>query len=117
MHKKNKCLVAYAVDTVTVEYCLKYSSYFTVKNLPQPLRQSSFFNISWSNLCDYPHDTGLLHSYHKATLYTRSFLSVPYVNSTDCLLMQSLGLIQHAVRSGAKGSSWLPSALDQASCC
>lgn len=89
VHKKNKCLVAYAVDTVTVEYCLKYSSYFTVKNLPQPLRQSSFFNISWSNLCDYPHDTGLI-----------AFISQSYFIHAQlpfCTLCQQHRLFAHAV--------------------
>lgn len=97
--------------------CLKYRNYFSVRNLPRTLRQSSFFNVSRSNfLCDYPHDNSFLRSYPKATLCVRSFLSVPCVNSTGCLLMQSLGLIQQAMRSGASlllaslnfGSGFLP---------
>lgn len=45
---------------------------------------------------------GFLHSYHKATLCMLSFLFVPCVNSTDCFLVQSLGLIQQAMGSGAR---------------
>lgn len=35
-------------------HCLKYSHYFSVRNLPWSSRWSSFFTISWSSfLCDY----------------------------------------------------------------
>lgn len=45
---------------------------------------------------------GFLQPYHSAALCVRSFPSVPAASRTGCSLVHSLGLIQQAMRSGAR---------------
>lgn len=96
-------------------YCLKYSNYFSVRNLPRTSRQSSFFTISWSDsLRDY------------SWAFCSCIAALLYVCAASPLCLEP---VEQAVRSCTPWApsnkpwgreqdfSWLPQTLDRASCC
>lgn len=102
-------------NSETVVYCLKYSNYFSVRNLPRTSRQSSFFAISWSNLlCDY---SWAFCSHITALLYVCT-ASPPCLEPAEQAVRSCTPWAWSNKPWGREQDfSWLPQTLDQASCC